>query len=215
MMRPVAEIPDARVVTSLGRGVIVGPGAAAPAHWAGADRVVLDDAALREPGEALEALHRHWSQRIPVVVELQCAVDELRAPDTEHAPPHALSPHFELTRERLYFLVRANNYDDRAGRTLWGPAVEAQRLGATPSETADVIAEGAPAWCDGGPRAGATAVPDGHVLVGGSQGAIADSVGGGAPSRSRLQDSTRMPPASTYSIAMTPSADRLSSLPWP
>jgi len=43
-------------------------------------------------------------------------------------PPYALSPHFEFGRERLYFLTRANNYDDRVGRMVWGPAVEAQRL---------------------------------------------------------------------------------------
>jgi hypothetical protein len=60
MMRPVPEFPDAQVVTRLGRGVIVGPGAPAPDHWAGADRVVIDDAALRDPAVALEALHEKW-----------------------------------------------------------------------------------------------------------------------------------------------------------
>ena len=39
---------------------------------------------------------------------------------------------------------------------------------------------------------------------------IAEIAGGAAQSLSRLQASTGMPPASTYSIAMTPSADRLS-----
>ena len=91
---------------------------------------MIDDAALRDPGAALDALHRHWSQRIPVVVELQCSADELRAPETEPVtPPYELSPRFEFTRERLYFLARANNYDDRVGRMVWGPAVEAARSG--------------------------------------------------------------------------------------
>lgn len=166
MMRPVAELPDEHVVTRLGRGVIVGSGAPAPDHWSAADRVVIDEAALRDPAQALGALHEKWSQRTPVVVELQCSPDELRAPETEATkPPWALSPRFEFARERLYFLARANNYDDRVGRMVWGPAVEAQRLGAQPSGVADVSINGAPAWCDGGPRAGATAVPDGHVLV--------------------------------------------------
>ncbi|MCU1466883.1 MAG: ATP-dependent helicase UvrD/PcrA, partial [Actinomycetia bacterium] len=166
-MAAVAELPDAGVITRLGRGVIVGPGAPAPDHWDDADRVVIDAAALQDPAAALDALHRHWSQRIPVVVELQCSADELRASETEpDRPPYALSPRFEFGRERLYFLVRANNYDDRVGRMVWGPTVEAQRLGATVSEVADVVlADGAPAWCDGGPRAGATPVPDGHRLI--------------------------------------------------
>jgi DNA helicase II / ATP-dependent DNA helicase PcrA len=163
----VTDLPDAEVITRLGRGVIVGPAAPAPGHWAGADRVVIDDAALREPGAALETLHRHWSQRVPVVVELQCSADDLRAPETEPVrPPYALSPKFEFARERLYFLARANNYDDRVGRMAWGPTIEATRLGAAASAVADVLlADGTPAWCDGGPRAGATTVPRGHVLV--------------------------------------------------
>ena len=155
------------VITRLGRGVIVGPSAPAPEPWGGADRVVIDDDVLRDPGSALNVLHRHWSGRVPVVVELQCSADELRAPETEPTrPPYALSPRFEFERERLYFLARANNYDDRVGRMAWGPTLEAQRLGATSSQAADVqLADGTPAWCDGGPRAGATPVPDGHVLI--------------------------------------------------
>jgi ATP-dependent DNA helicase UvrD/PcrA len=163
----VTDLPDAEAITRLGRGVIVGPAAPAPDRWAGADRVVIDDAALRDPAPTLDALHAHWSRRIPVVVDLQCAADELRAPETEPGkPPYALSPRFEFTRERLYFLARANNYDDRVGRMVWGPAVEAVRLGAVAADPADVLLDGTtPAWCDGGPRAGATAVPEGHVIV--------------------------------------------------
>jgi len=166
-MAAVAELPDAGVITRLGRGVIVGPGAPAPALWSGADRVVIDAAVLDDPADAVDALHRHWSQRIPVVVELQCSADELRAPETEpDRPPYALSPRFEFGRERLYFLARANNYDDRVGRMVWGPTVEAQRLGAAVSDVADVVlADGTPAWCDGGPRAGATPVPERHRLI--------------------------------------------------
>ena len=103
--------------------MIVGPGAPAPEHWAGADRVVIDDAALRDPRRARSTRCTGTGRSgIPVVVELQCSVDELRAPETEPArPPYALSPRFEFARERLYFLARANNYDDRVGRMAWGP----------------------------------------------------------------------------------------------
>jgi DNA helicase-2/ATP-dependent DNA helicase PcrA len=163
----VVDLAPPGVITRLGRGVIVGPSAPAAEHWAGADRVVIDDDVLRDPAAALEPLHHHWSARIPVVVELRCSADELRAPEAEPVrPPYALSPRFEFARERLYFLARANNYDDRVGRMAWGPTLEAQRLGAAASEVADVLlADGTPAWCDGGPRAGATPVPEGHALV--------------------------------------------------
>ncbi len=162
-----AALSDTDVVTRLGRGVIVGPGAPAPGAWSEAERIVVDDAVLRDPAATIDALHGHWSQRIPVVVELRCPADELRAPEAEPGrAPYTLSPRFEFGRERLYFLTRANNYDDRVGRMVWGPAVEAQRLGAADSAAADVsLADGTPAWCDGGPRAGATPVPDGHVVV--------------------------------------------------
>ena len=167
MMRAMVDLAEPGVITRLGRGVIVGPHAPASEHWAGAVRVVIDDAVLRDPTPALEMLHQHWSARIAVVVDLQCSADELRAPETEPTrPPYALSPRFEFARERLYFLARANNYDDRAGRMVWGPTLEAQRLGATVSDLADVLlTDGTPAWCDGGPRAGATQVPEGHALV--------------------------------------------------
>jgi DNA helicase II / ATP-dependent DNA helicase PcrA len=163
----VVDLAEPGVITRLGRGVIVDASAPAPEHWAGADRVVIDDDALRDPAAALEALHGHWSARLPVVVELRCPAGELRAPETEPVrPPYALSPRFEFARERLYFLARANNYDDRAGRMVWGPTLEAQRLGATASDVADVlVGDGTPAWCDGGPRAGATPAPEGHALI--------------------------------------------------
>ncbi len=114
---------------------------------------MIDDDTLREPSAALDALHEKWSQRTPVVVELQCSVDDLRAPEMELGrAPWALSPRFEFGRERLYFLTRANNYDDRVGRMAWGPTLEAQRLGATIGDAADIVlADGTPAWCDGGP----------------------------------------------------------------
>ncbi|HEV2644064.1 MAG TPA: ATP-dependent helicase, partial [Candidatus Elarobacter sp.] len=158
---------DREVVARLGRGVIVAAGAGAPEGWSEAERVVIDDVTLREPAGALAALHERWSGRVPVVVELQCSADELRAP--EPAPGRAaysLSPNFEFERERLYFLARANNYDDRVGRMVWGPTVEAQRLGASAGRVADIaLPDGTPAWCDGGPRAGVTVVPAGHVVV--------------------------------------------------
>ncbi len=166
MMRVLGSLSDSAVALRLGRGVIVDECADAPDAWAGADRVTIDDAALRDSAESLEALHRCWSQRTPVVIDLRGDANELRAPEIETASPYQLSPRFEFGRERLYFLARANNYDNRDGRMVWGPAIEALRLGATASDVADVtLAEGTPAWCDGGPRAGAIDLPPGLALV--------------------------------------------------
>jgi len=150
----VAALPDRDALTRLGRGVIVGASADAPEPWAGRQRIVVDDAVLRDPVDTVTALHSCWSAREPVVVDLRVPVEELRAPEpAPREPVHALTPRFELTRERLYFLIRANNYDDRAGRMAWGPAIEAQRLGAIASPVADVsLPDGTAVWCDGGPR---------------------------------------------------------------
>jgi len=157
---------DLATVMRLGRGVVVAAGAEAPPAWSGAPRVLIDDETVRAPADTLALLHRHWSQREPVVLELRCNVDELRAPQSSSVPAYTLNPQFELTRERLYFLARANNYDNRAGALVWGPGVEATRLGASPSNVADIaLGDGTPAWCDGGPRAACPPVPAGHVLV--------------------------------------------------
>jgi DNA helicase-2/ATP-dependent DNA helicase PcrA len=150
----------------MGRGVVVDASADAPQPWVDAERITIDDATVRDAAESLLALQRAWASRTPLVIGLRCDVDELRSPETETAPVHQLSPRFEFARERLYFLARANNYDNRNGRMVWGPAVDAQRLGATPSDVADVtLPDGTPAWLDGGPRAGALELPLGHVLV--------------------------------------------------
>jgi DNA helicase-2/ATP-dependent DNA helicase PcrA len=164
-----AGLPDlhaAPQVPRLGRGVIVAADASAPDDWGDAARLVVDDGVVRDSAESLLHLQDAWARRSPVVIDLRCDVDELRAPETEDAPPHALSPRFEFARERLYFLARANNYDNRHGRMVWGPAVEATRLGATASDDADVtLPDGTPAWLDGGPRAGTLEVPPGHVHI--------------------------------------------------
>jgi DNA helicase-2/ATP-dependent DNA helicase PcrA len=123
--------------------------------WEDAPRV-----ALERYDDAASELQTHWSSRTPVVVELQCDVDELRRPETDERPPYELKPTFEFTRERCYFLARANNYDHRNGRMLWTPALDAQRLGANASTSADVeLADGTAVWLDGGPRTVGLGVP--------------------------------------------------------
>ena len=89
----------------------------------------------------------------------------LRAPEIEDRPPYALTPAFEFARERLYFLARSNNYDGRNERLVWGPAIEAARVGAKEGGTFDVVLpDGTPAWIDGGPRLGAIPGVEGAVV---------------------------------------------------
>ncbi|HEX2274182.1 MAG TPA: ATP-dependent DNA helicase UvrD2 [Acidimicrobiales bacterium] len=145
--------PDA-----LGRGLVVSPGAEVPAGWQGVERIGVDDTALAEPAPTADRLHRAWRERTRVVVELAVDAAELRQPESERRPPYELDPSFEFSRERLHFLVWANNYDGRkAGQEpVWWHGARAVRLGqgATPGGPADVVLDdGRPGWCDGGPRA--------------------------------------------------------------
>jgi len=150
----------------LGRGLLVAPGGPVPDPWHGAPRVRIDDSALRNPNDTARTLHEHWARRVPQVVEIAVDPDELRAPERDDRPPYALTPSFEFARERCYFLARSNNYDHRRGTLVWGPAIEAVRLGATPADDADIrLPDGRLAWCDGGPRAAAAPVPPQHELV--------------------------------------------------
>jgi DNA helicase-2/ATP-dependent DNA helicase PcrA len=154
-------VPSLSGPAALGRGVIVESGAPAPADWADAARVVLDEAVLAEPRAAVEELHALWASRSPVVIDLRVGREALSAPETDDRAAHELTPAFEFLRERLYFLTRANNYDARDGAPRWGAAAEAVRLGARAEGAADVLlADGAAVWCDGGPRTSGLAVEE-------------------------------------------------------
>jgi DNA helicase-2/ATP-dependent DNA helicase PcrA len=149
----------------LGRGVIVAAGSEAPEPWRAAERVTVDDDVLRDPAKVVEHLHDLWSRRDPFVIELATDADALRAPQTDARPPYALTPSFEFAREHLYFLARSNNYDARRGPLVWGPTLEAARLGAKASRVADVVLpDGSDAWIDGGPRTDEV-LRNGEVIV--------------------------------------------------
>ena len=172
----------------LGRGLVVLPGAAVPAPFAEALRVTVDESVLGSP-EALAAtaavIHEAWDGRRRVVVELAVPVDALRAPEVEHRPPYELDPGFTFERERLQFLVWANNYDARkAGEPIWWHGVRASRLGATLGGPADIVlSDGTPAWCDGGPRRPVLTDPPGDVA------ASADPASAPAGSKGEIRES--------------------------
>jgi len=144
----------------LGRGAVVLPGAESPPCLATAPRIRLDDGVLVSPTAAIRTLAEAWARRTPVVVELGVDASELERPQTTGAAVWSLPPDFELARERLGFLVWANNWDLRGPEPVWWRSRKAARLGAVEGGPCDVVLpDGRAVWCDGGPR-GPVAVPE-------------------------------------------------------
>ena len=142
---------------ALGRGVVIVAGAVVPDPWVGAPSVRVDAAVVADPAAVVHELHEHWSARRPVVVELAVDPATFRVPASVLDEPWSLGPAFEPWHDRLHFLVWANTYDGRDGEPIWWWARKAVRLGALPLAAGQdgdcVLADGAPAWIDGGPRA--------------------------------------------------------------
>ncbi len=144
---------------TLGRGVVVAiDGPPVPAAWAdpALERVRIDDATLSAPADAVARLHAAWSTRRPVVVELAVDPARFRDPTSSAVEPWTLDADHELWADRLHHLVWANTYDARQdGDPVWWWARKAIRLGASPTTDGRgdvVLADGRPAWIDGGPR---------------------------------------------------------------
>ncbi|HEX6425873.1 MAG TPA: ATP-dependent helicase, partial [Acidimicrobiales bacterium] len=151
----------------LGRGVVVDEGDPVPHPWAGAPVVTVDQAVLDTPPgtpcPAVAELHRAWAERRPVVVELTLDAGRFREPRSygadEIGDPWLLDPGFDLTLDRLHFLVWANTYDARGGDPVWWWGRKAAKAGATEAAGGRgdvVLPDGTPAWVDGGPRGGVT-----------------------------------------------------------
>src|SRR5687767_986545 len=100
---------------TLGRGVVVRRGDPVPDPWAGAPVVVVDEAALADPGPVVTALHDAWTSRRPVVVTLEVDADRFRPPVSVTDEPWRVGARFEVWLDRLHFLVWANTYDARGG----------------------------------------------------------------------------------------------------
>jgi DNA helicase-2/ATP-dependent DNA helicase PcrA len=151
----------------LGRAVIVGAGAPAPAPWAGAERVAISDDVLSDPAATVHALHSAWAQRRPLVIEMVADPARFRRPAIYDEPLWRLGPGFEVWTDRLHFLVWANSYDARGPEApIWWWGRKAARLGATEGGEADIVLpDGHPAWVDGGPRAPLPVPLDGAAVV--------------------------------------------------
>lgn len=100
----------------LGRGVVLKPHQPEPQGWT---RVRVDRAVLSEPEQAVSTLHRHWVHRTPVAIELAVDPAELKTPQRDSRQPYELGANFEFLRERLHFLVWANNVDATRDQPVW------------------------------------------------------------------------------------------------
>jgi DNA helicase II / ATP-dependent DNA helicase PcrA len=147
-----------------GRGVVVLPDDHPPPAWSSCPRILIDDSALEDIAPVVEELHRYWFNRRPVVVELGLDPALLREPESSALAVYDHAPGFEFSRERLQFLVWANNYDarggDRAGARggdpIWWHGRKAARRfadeGVAEGGLADIeLADGTPLFVDGGP----------------------------------------------------------------
>jgi DNA helicase-2/ATP-dependent DNA helicase PcrA len=131
---------------------------AAPEPWRDCPQLSIDERVLGDPEPAVKALHRAWFERQPVVVELRINSKALQEPEVSSEPVHSLNPRFEFTRERLHFLVWANNYDARTEDPVWWHGRKAARrfedLGVKEVEAgpADIVlSDGTALYVDGGP----------------------------------------------------------------
>ncbi len=141
---------------SLGRSVVVAPGARPPEPWSDAPRIAVGPVELSGPGPVVEVLHGHWLARRRVVIELGVDPAALREPERAGGPVHDLAPGFTFWRERLQFLVWANSYDARRGGPVWWHGRRAARslaaAGVAEGGPADLTGpDGSPWWVDGGP----------------------------------------------------------------
>ncbi len=171
--------PDA-----LGRNLVVGPGDPIPDGFPDAPRLVVDEAVLAHPGPAVAFLHGRWAARQRTVVELAVDNATLQQAEVDDRAPWDLPRGFTFLRERLAFLVWANSYDARGRAPTWWDAELAVRGGAAPGDgaTHDVMVDGRPAWCDGGPRGPVVALP-----------ALADGTAPGLLHRETIRGRRRQP----------------------
>ncbi len=151
----------------LGRSVIVAAGQRAPTCWAEAPRVLVDEAALLDPASVVSDLHRAWSKRTPVIIEMAVDPGRFRAPIAFDEEPWLLGAGLEVWSDRLHFLVWANSYDAQGdGEPVWWWARKACHLGAKEGDSADVVLpDGSAAWIDGGPRSPFVTPLDGAAVV--------------------------------------------------
>lgn len=138
---------------ALGRSIMLGPGDAAPAPWAQAARIELNDRTL-EDRETLRSVRHSFLTRIPRIYEVDPAM-AIPARGFDEREVWEVAPEADFVAEATWRLARANAVDARnINEPRWPLAADALRAGATlaTGRHADVtLADGTLAWCDGGP----------------------------------------------------------------
>lgn len=138
----------------LGRGLVVGPGGDVPGPWTDAPVVAVD--ADRLDPAAVAEVAAHWAARRRFVVELTGDLDGAvaQAASVTRAP-WELEPGFTFEAERLAALLRDQAVDGReTGAARYAPAERAVARSAADGAAAGadvVLADGRPAFVDGGP----------------------------------------------------------------
>lgn len=152
---PSVDAPARRGPSSLGRNVVVAPGAPAPNEWRDAERVAIrPDAPEGELAALVDAVRRAAITRTGLVFEVGDGFD---APPgaVERRPLHELGPGHTMLLDELHHLVWSNAVDARDPAVpRWRWLDVAVGLGATvvadgPGDV--VLPDGQPAWIDGGP----------------------------------------------------------------
>ena len=157
----------------LGRSALVGVGQAAPQAWADCRRLTVRTETFNP--EVGRELRRAWVERTPVVIELEGELPP--AEPVMHAQWWDLKPGLTMPDEVLRHLLLSNSVDCRdLERPRFEPSERAMALGARraePHEPGDLVADGEPVWCDGGPfdvfapeKLGASVVPAANLAVG-------------------------------------------------
>ncbi len=147
----------------LGRSVLVRPGASAPTPWLDYERILVRPTDFS--ADVGVRLREIWLTRTRAVIELDGELPDAAA--VWHAPWWELTPGLTMRAEVLAHLLTANVVDARDPRgASFAPVSLALRHGAQRCvDTAaggladgvkggvagDVIVEGSPVWCDGGP----------------------------------------------------------------
>ncbi len=139
----------------LGRHLLIEPGGVIAPPWAGADRLVIDEATLSAPRHALDRLRNAHHAATRVVIELAAEFEREPMLMTE-AAPYELGPTFLFELEELHHLVWVNSLDARdPDRPVWIGLDRAVAAGATavaPGAAGDVVLpDGTVVWLDGGP----------------------------------------------------------------
>jgi DNA helicase-2/ATP-dependent DNA helicase PcrA len=147
----------------LGRWALVDADAAPPPPWSGVDRVRVDAASVRDPGQLVVALRAAAASAARIVVEVDASFDEFdqrlgvaRTPQLmTQAEPYDVGPRFEFVGDELHHLLWSNTIDFRGDIATWDALDRAVALGLTPTNAGEagdvVLPDGEPVWLDGGP----------------------------------------------------------------